>query len=376
MKRIKIAVVSLLLFVLLTGCKKTVNIEDITMGLILGIDTDEQNEQLKVFMSSPVFSEEAEEKNEQIVVDATSIREARNLIDTRVTGVSTAGKLQALLVSKKLIKNKTWTSLLDLFYRDAKFRQNADLVYFDGSVSELEGIKQKDKPRLSIFIPQLIETADFRNVTIRTSIRMFHLMEFEKGITPYLPRMSIKDGELEVSGVALLDRHFLVKRTLSIQETQLLRMLQGKKTGQLIPLITIAGEKKGKENNQLINLRQASFNVKDIKRKVDCKFEHNHFDFKIALTIPIMITQSPFPLSDKVVNKLSNEIRLSLEKDLNKFVQNLQGDEVDPIGLGILASSYEHKQWKKVKPKWPEALKDSKIHVKAKIIIVDKGISM
>ncbi len=233
MKSLKIASISLLILVLLTGCKKTVNIEDITMGLILGIDTDEQKKQLKVFMSSPVFSEEAEEKNEQILVDASSVREARNLFDTRVTGVSTGGKLQAFLVSTSLIENKDWTSILDLFYRDPKLRQNADLVYFDGSVSELVDLKQKDKPRLSIFIPQLIETADFRNVTIRTSIRMFHLMEFEKGITPYLPKMSVKDGELEVSGEALLDRNFLIKRTLSLQETQLLRMLQGKKTSQL-----------------------------------------------------------------------------------------------------------------------------------------------
>ncbi|MFF3024292.1 Ger(x)C family spore germination protein [Gottfriedia sp. NPDC057948] len=376
MKSLKIATISLLILVLLTGCKKTVNIEDITMGLILGIDTDEQNKQLKVFMSSPVFSKDAEEKNEQIMVDASSVREARNLFDSRVTGVSTAGKLQAFLISNRLTENKTWTALLDLFYRDPKLRQNADLVYFDGSVSELIDIKQKDKPRLSIFIPQLIETADFRNITIRTSIRMFHLMEFESGITPYIPKMSVKDGELEVSGVALLDRHFLTKRTLSIQETQLLRMLQGKKTGQLAPMITTAGSKKGQGNNQLINLRQTSFNVKDIKRKVDCKFAHNHFDFKISLTIPIMITQSPYPLSDKMVNKLSKDISSSMEKDLNKFVHNLQTDEVDPIGLGILASSYEHKQWKKVKSKWPEALKDSKIHVNTKIVIVDKGLSM
>ncbi len=140
-------------------------------------------------------------------------------------------------------------------------------------------------------------------------------------------------------------------------------------------MITTAGSKKGKVNNQLINLRQTSFNVKDIKRKVDCKFAHNHFDFKISLTIPIMITQSPYPLSDKMVNKLSKDISSSMEKDLNKFVHNLQTDEVDPIGLGILASSYEHKQWKKVKSKWPEALKDSKIHVNTKIVLVDKGMS-
>ncbi|PEJ56557.1 hypothetical protein CN692_17120 [Bacillus sp. AFS002410] len=375
MKILKIAASCLLLLEILTGCKKIVNIEDITMGLVLGVEIDQQQKNLNVFMSSPVFSEEAEEKNEQIVVDASSVREARNLFDSRVTGVSTGGKLQAFLIGTKLAKYPTWTAVLDLIYRDPKLRQNADILLFDGSLSELGNLKPKDKPRLSIFIPQLIETADFRNVTIRTSIRMFHLMKYEKGITPYFPKMAIKNGDLEVSGEALLDRKFLLKRTLSIKETQLLRILQGKKNGQLGPNTSINIKKKN-ENEPLINLKQASYNVKDIKRKVDCKFKNNHFDFTISLKIPVMITQSPYPLNDKTSEKLSKELSSSMENDLNKFIETLQADELDPIGLGILASSYEHQQWKKVKSKWPEALKDSKVHVKAKIIIVDKGITM
>ncbi|PEL14201.1 Ger(x)C family spore germination protein [Bacillus sp. AFS017336] len=375
MKILKITISCLLLLEILTGCKKSVNIEDITMGLVLGVEIDQQQKNLNVFMSSPVFSEEAEEKNEQIVVDASSVREARNLFDSRVTGVSSGGKLQAFLIGTKLAKYPTWTAVLDLFYRDPKLRQNADIVLFDGSLSELSNLKPKDKPRLSIFIPQLIETADIRNITIRTSIRMFHLMKYEKGITPYFPKMAIKNGDLEVNGEALLDRKFLLKRTLSIKETQLLRILQGKKYGQLGPNTSIHIKKKN-EKEPLINLKQASYNVKDIKRKVDCKFENNHFDFTISLKIPVMIIQSPYTLNDKTSEKLSKELSSSMENDLNKFIQTLQADELDPIGLGILASSYEHQQWKKVKSKWPEALKGAKIHVKAKIIIVDKGITM
>lgn len=371
MKSLKIASISLLLFVLLTGCRKNINIEDITMGLILGIDTNEK-EQIQIFMSSPVFSAEAQEKNEQILVDASSVREARNLFDAKVTGVSTGGKLQALLVSSKFIEHKDWSGVLDLIYRDPKLRQNSDLVFFDGNISELLNLKQKDKPRLSIFIPQLIETADFRNITKRTSIRMFHQMQFDHGITPYLPKLSINEGELEMSGVALLDKKLLLKRILSIRETQLLRLLQGKLIGQLTPISSFKGKK---EKGNLFDPKQTSYNVQDIKRNVDCKFIDNRFDFKISLTIPIMITQSPFKLNDKTVDRLSNEIETALEKDLNNFVHSLQADELDPIGLGILASSSQHQQWKKVKTNWPKDLKNAKIHVKTKIITVDKGIS-
>ncbi|MFF2874938.1 Ger(x)C family spore germination protein [Gottfriedia sp. NPDC057991] len=374
MKSLKIATISFFLLILLTGCKKIVNIEDVTMGLIFGIDTNNpQQKKIQVFLSSPVFSEEAKEKNEQMIVDVSTLREARNLFDTKVNGVTTAGKLQALLVGTKLVEQKNWTSILDFMYREPKLRQNADLVFFDGNISELLELKEEDKPRLSIFIPQLIETADFRNVTLRTSIRMFHQMSYEKGITPYLPKMSIKDGKLEVSGVVLLDQNFHVKQTLNIQETQFFQLLQGKLKGQLGLLSPI---KDKQDRNQLFNIQTASYNIRKIKRKVDCNFHQNRFDFQVSIKIPVMIEQSPIKLNNQTVDRLSKDIETSLEKQLNDLVHKFQTNEVDPLGLGILASSYQHEQWKKVKSSWPKDFKNSKIHVNAKVIIVDKGLAM
>ncbi|WP_129688195.1 spore germination protein [Gottfriedia acidiceleris] len=131
MKSLKIATISFFIIILLSGCKKTINIEDITMGLVLGIDTNNpKQKKLQVFMSSPVFSEEAKEKNEQSMVDASTIREARTLFDSKLSGVTTAGKLQTLLVGSKLAEQKNWASLLDFLYREPKLRQNADLVFF------------------------------------------------------------------------------------------------------------------------------------------------------------------------------------------------------------------------------------------------------
>ncbi|MEH7515079.1 Ger(x)C family spore germination C-terminal domain-containing protein [Gottfriedia acidiceleris] len=198
-------------------------------------------------------------------------------------------------------------------------------------------------------------------------------MSYEKGITPSLPKMSIKDGELEVNGAVLLDQNFHVKQTLNFQETQFFQLLQGKLKGQLGLLSPI----KDKHNrNQLFNIQTASYTVRKIKRKVDCKFHHNRFNFKVSLKIPVMISQSPIKLDNNTVDRLSKEIETSLENQLNDLVHTFQTNEVDPLGLGILASSYQHDQWKKVKSSWPKDFKNSKIHVKAKIIIVDKGLAM
>lgn len=150
-------------------------------------------------------------------------------------------------------------------------------------------------------------------------------------------------------------------------------MLQGKLKGQLGLLASI---KRIKDNNQLFKIQTASYSIRNIKRKVDCKFLHNQFEFEISLKVPVTISQSPIKLNNKTVGRLSKEIESSIEKELNGLVHKFQTNEVDPLGLGILASSYQHDHWKKVKTNWPKDFKNSKIQVKANVIIVDKGLSM
>jgi len=116
---------------------------------------------------------EAKEKTEQFKVKNLSMREARDIIDSRATGITAGGKVQTVLIGRKVIEQKNWFSLLDLFYRDPKMRLNADIVFVNGSVSDIIEFSPKNKPRLSIFIAQLIKTANYRNVSVRTTLAKY-----------------------------------------------------------------------------------------------------------------------------------------------------------------------------------------------------------
>ncbi|PEJ59085.1 spore gernimation protein [Bacillus sp. AFS002410] len=372
MKKIAKCLLSVMLLIGLTGCKDKINIEDITIALLWGIDIDQQGE-VNIYMASPVFSKDVKEKNEQFKVKSLSLREARDIIDSRSTGITAGGKVQTVLIGRKVIEQKNWYSLLDLFYRDPKMRLNADLVVVNGAVSDIFEFSPKNKPRLSIFIPQLIKTANFRNVAVRVPLRYFYKLKFEKGVTPYVPELTLKDDIMEVSGTTLLNNQNEYRRTLSLKETMLLIILQDKNEGQFSMFLE---PNQIKKNENTISNNRISFFILDIKRNIIKKYHDGKYQFNINFKLPVAITESPIKLNDNSEGKLIKEIENDLQKDLNLFVKSLQNDKVDPIGLGLFARSFKYSEWKKVEDNWASAFQQSKIKVKVKIILVDKGLSM
>ncbi|MEH7454973.1 Ger(x)C family spore germination protein [Gottfriedia acidiceleris] len=373
MKYFQVCLLSIFLVIGVSGCRGKVNIEDVTLSMILGIDVNDENK-VEVFMASPVFSGETKEKTEHFNVQTLSIKESRNYFDTRASGVTGGGKIQAILIGSKVLEHKNWFSIMDMFYRDPKFRLNADLIFVDGPLSDVFNLKPKDKPELPIYIPQLLQTADFRNVAFRTSIRMFHQMYYEKGITPFAPELTIQGEHLVANGTTLLTKNNLYKRTLSMNETQLLKILKDHLEGQLVVALDLKKFKKDKAD--VFTEEETSFYIKDVKRKIDKKYSNGRYSFNVNLTMPIMITESPIALDNSTEKVLKNAIQKKLQKELNNLVQSLQKDKVDPVGFGILAHSFQYSDWEKNEKHWLDAYQKSNIKVKVKIIVIDKGITM
>ncbi|PET58073.1 spore gernimation protein, partial [Bacillus sp. AFS001701] len=142
-------------------------------------------------------------------------------------------------------------------------RLNADIVFVNGSVSDIIEFSPKNKPRLSIFIAQLIKTANYRNVSVRTTLAKYYKLNCEKGITPYAPELALKDNVLEVSGTTLLNAQNEYRRTLSLKETLLLKILQDKNDGQLSMWLKAKQQNK---NEHTISNSKISFYINDIKR--------------------------------------------------------------------------------------------------------------
>ena len=106
---------------MMTGCFDQTNVEDVSLTLVLGIDLD-RNDNLLVYISSPVFNKEAKVKEETTGVKSATVRKSRDKFDATVMALTSGSKTQVILVGKRLLKRKNWENYLDPFYRDPKIQ--------------------------------------------------------------------------------------------------------------------------------------------------------------------------------------------------------------------------------------------------------------
>lgn len=128
--------------------------------------------------------------------------------------------------------------MIDSFLRDPKYTFNARVLVVDGSVKDLMFFSPKDKPRPDIQISKLIDTADQRNITTKTSLIEFQRQMLDKGMTPFTPEIK-KEKNVVVKGTALLDKKDKYATLLDYQETKLLILLRNKEKGQLTYTVTL-----------------------------------------------------------------------------------------------------------------------------------------
>lgn len=346
---------------MLTGCLDQMNVEDVTLTLILGLDLDE-NGDLKVYLSSPVFNKEAKIKEEQYGVKSVTVRNSREKFDTMAMALTSGSKTQLILIGKRLLKQKKWADYLDPFYRDPKNTVTTRIVAVDGPVSDIIYYTPKNKPRLPIYLTKLIETAHRRNVTAKTTLQDFHNQTKEKGMTASITALK-KNKNIKLTGTALLDEQNRYKLTITPKENLLLSILQNNIEGEFPFTIAVPLQTESKEKNWI------SFSTQGTKVKTSAQYK-NHFMFNINVHMRITISERLFPFN---VRNNGGELEKSIEKqlksDLEGLIKKIQKAEIDPIGFGVYARAYAYKDWKGVQKQWGEALSkaDVKVNVHVKI---------
>ncbi|MFH5186413.1 Ger(x)C family spore germination protein [Paenibacillus sp. TAB 01] len=353
---------------LLPGCRDRIDLEDITLTLSLGIDLDEDN-QLLFYSSSPVFSKEATKKTEEYGVKSATLRYSREEFDAVTTALTSKGKVQVFLLGKKVVEHPDWFSMLDVMFRDAKSTLNAKVAVVDGPVSKFINYYPKDKPRLPLHMTKLIDTADRRNLTVKTSLATLHTQFYEKGMTPAVTELKMENS-LEVAGTALLDRRGRYVDTLLLQETELLRILQDNKQGQLSLTLPVPGVK-----DNWFHRNRISYYVENIHRSIKTGFKDGRFRFQMIFKVSALQTERLFPYDmRKDEGKLRQALEQQLGQDLRDLVKRLQQIKLDPIGLGMYARAHEYDTWKRVQDQWGKAFAEADIDVQVHLKTLNMGL--
>jgi Ger(x)C family germination protein len=347
-----------------------VDLEDATITLLAGVDLNEENE-LLFYLSSPVFSKEAKAKSEEFGVKAKSFREARFRMDELVTGLTLSGKIQVIILGKRLLQHPEWFRILDVMFRDARSTVNARVVAYDGEIKDLFHFKPKDKPRLALHLTKLIDTANHRNLTAKTRVQELHRQMTDLGITPIITELKKKDSVVQVMGTALLNKKGKYAKLIQPPESILLQMLLYEKRGEIALSIPLSEER---EEDKVVE-GWISFYVKEVSNKITPSYQNGRFRFEVRQKLKIAISERLFPYNmDKDYKKMEQEIAKELTKRYEKLVKKCQMANTDPFGFGIYARAYQFQEWKKVKDNWPKAFAKSTVHIVPEVSIKGNGL--
>lgn len=362
--------VTLLIFfiVILSSCSGKAPLEDLTLAFIIGIDLDDENN-LVFYELNPVFGEGTKVGIETYKVKAKTIRDSRRLFDALTTGEVTAGKIQVLLVGKRVLQHGDWFPILDTVYRNPTFSMSTRVVTVDGPVSEVISHHPTEKPQLSLHLKSLIDKNYDRTRAVKGTLQELHREIYEKGMTPFISEVK-REKDLELSGISLLDNKGKYAQFLNVPEATILLMLQNKKRREVtmtIPVLPNDGEK------NIFHKNMISFAASKVKTKIKSGYKHNKFYFDIKVKMTINIVERLFPEERLNKEQLTKEVENELKNEIDDLMKKIQKKKVDPIGLGLYARAYHYPHYKKVENNWGEAFAESDVNVSVKIDINSNG---
>jgi Ger(x)C family germination protein len=368
MKRWFSVLFSILLVFILSSCGSKAPLEDLTLSLIIGVDLDDENN-LTFYELNPIFNKGAKKGMEAYEVKAKTIRDSRRVFDGLTTGEVTAGKIQVLLVGKRVLEHEGWFSILDTVYRNPSFSMNTRVVAVNGPVSDVVFYNPGEKPELSLHLKAVIDKNYDRTRAVKGTLQELHREIYEKGMTPFISEVK-KDKKLELTGMTLLYNKGKYADSLDIPESTLLLVLKNEKKHELtltLPIFPLE-----KENN-IFHKNEMSFAASRVKTKIKTGYKQNKFHFDIKVNMTINIVERIFPEDRVKKAELIKLIEKELQKQFEGIIKKIQKKQIDPIGFGLFARAYQYEQYKKVDNNWGKALAESDIHVSVKVKLNSSG---
>lgn len=364
MKRVKDLIICVLCLstLFISGCWDQKIFEDIGLALVLGLEQSDNGELLYT-MTMPVFSEDIEETMEIMSTTSDLLRQSRDQIRNESGKKVEGGKIQHIIFSKELAE-KGIDKILDVFLRSSENPLLANIVVVDGSPFEMFNMsrKYKDKPRLGIYLANIINDARIHNVTPDSRIYKFTILQYSETIDPVASYISFDDEGITIEGSALFDKSKMVGN-IGYTETGLLYSLMGKKIqfGYYINAQRMQNESDSDKRGISVLLRK-------VKRKVKTNIDGKIPEINISLNFTGTVGENDldYRLDEPNDKKtLQDKISALIRQDLIKLLEYLQEIGSDPVGFGEIIRVKHNEYFKSVA--WKSVYPDVKFNVDVKI---------
>lgn len=354
------------------GCWDQRIYEKVGFILVLGMESSKNpNKKLLVTYTNPAIGLGKRNQMELNSQEADLLRQARETARIKASRPLEAGKIQAILISEELAEKGGIHDVLSIFSRDPLNPALASLVVVDGSPNELckKAMSFPDKPRLGIYLNQLLEGGLKDSKIPEARIYSFDTEYYAEGLDTIMPMIKLEDDSVKLIGSALFSRDKMVG-SINIKQNILMNAMR-KKIKTSTEYICKAANIEDAHSNIKNGI---AFGIKDSKRKISVDIENGKPVVNIRLKFTGSIDEYIWDSLDKEekYRKIENEIANELKDECLNIVKYTQEVGSDPLGIGDIVRAKHNDYWKKVK--WKEAYKAAQINVEVKAKILHHGL--
>lgn len=370
MRRRFVACTALLLF--LSACTEPKTLEKMGLITTLGYDLTEDKKILSTMVMLQI-DPEAPQNTGIISAEATTSKGARISADLQSPKKLESGQLRVALYSEEIARQGI-INLADTLARDPSISDLTYLAIVEGNVHDM--LRQKNEQFTDIgqyIYKELDQNIKGELIPSSTLQEVMHDY-YAEGVDPVLPILKSKNGQVKITGMALMDMDKMVGK-ISPSKAFYLKLVNDRyESGSL----EISIPKNGLELTQEDGRSSELVIVLDtIKSNSNMKLKNKElpeFDLNIKLDSRILeINQTVDMSKPENIKKLEKDISGKMKKEVEDLLEETKSMNTDPFGFGeVYRSSVRNS--KLTHEKWHEIYKDSKINVHIDFTILRTGV--
>ncbi|MEW9050560.1 MAG: Ger(x)C family spore germination protein [Neobacillus sp.] len=357
---------TILLCVLLTaGCAQKKIIDDLALINAVGYDkTNNKEEPLKVTVTFPMISKDGQYDRKTITVYGKSSKEAKGKVRYQTNLLLESGQLRVALFGSELAKEGL-VPYVDTIVRDPSIGSRVMLALGKNEANDILTLQINNEGQNATYLEQFITKLNIESRAVHYNIHQFLRDYYDDGIDPVMPVFKVEKKNIAFDGVGLFQGDKL-KKILNTSDTNILFLLRKKvKHGNIGLEIETKEEKKA---HIMLSYVQTTHRIK-------VKMEKDKPVVTIYLKVvgDILEYMGKDDLTDpKIKKEAENSISDELNKQGEEMIKQLQGLQVDPLGVGgYVRNKMNYKEWKEID--WYDLYKDMNIGLKMEVKINSSG---
>ncbi|MDR4929648.1 Ger(x)C family spore germination protein [Peribacillus simplex] len=381
------------MFLSLTGCWSSHEIEEQSLGIGLAFDNAKQssiekklNEQGDGYSKKDLITATYQFITPQVASSTTkqSGPQQKSYVNVSETGDSVlqmtrelslrsehpldAHHMKVIVISEKLAKSYGLEQLLDFNLRDNDFRPSCLVLISKGRASNtLETKTAREIPAFRLV--GIVENA-YRTARILPPMSLIKVESKIKSESSFLLQNVLSvNGEVKFAGAAVIDgKTHKMSGTWNEEELEGVTWITGKGKGGVVKSL-------GKETGQLI-----VYEIESMKSTIIPRVKGDNISFDVNIESVGRLSENWVVSGDSFKNEFLKKAEKSSEKEVKRLVGNVlekmqKEYQVDVAGFGNRLRIEHPKVWKKVKKDWDQTFSETPINYHVKLTIKDYGTS-